>query len=155
MGHPSQAANISDALDAYDWLRARGVEPGDIVLYGESLGTGVAVQVAAGRDIAGLILDAPYSSLAAVAQEAYPYFPVRHFLKDQYLSDRFIAKIDAPLLILHGARDEVISVAFGRELFEAAIEPKKIVVFPKGNHSDLYDHGAMDEVRGFIDSLNR
>ncbi len=154
-GSPSEAANISDGLHVYDWLVSNGTAAGDVVLYGESLGSGVATQVAVQRHIAGLILDAPFSSLVEVAQRAYPFVPVGPFLKERYQSDGFIDLIDVPLLILHGARDQVIPVEFGQSLFETAKQPKKIVVFPKGNHSDLFEHGAFDRIRDFLETLPR
>ena len=154
-GAPSERANIFDALHAYDWLRGKGHEGGDIVVYGESLGTGVATQVAAQRDVAAVILDAPYSSLVDAAQNAYPYVPVGALLKDSYRSTRFIAKIGAPLLVVHGARDAVIPLELGRTLFSAAVEPKKMVVFPHGGHTDLYDHGAIHVIKSFVDALKR
>ena len=152
-GAPSEAANIRDALHAYDWLKVQGTGAGSIVLFGESLGTGVASQVASKRDVAGVILDAPYSSFVDIASIAYPYVPVRLLLQDRYQSDQHIANIDAPLLIMHGAKDDVIPVSLGKALFKAAIEPKKFIVFPNGGHSDLFDHGAMEEVRAFVQSL--
>ena len=152
-GAPSEVANILDGLYAYDWLLEKGHAARDIVLYGESLGTGVATQVAVQRQVAGLILDAPYTSFIDLAALAYPYVPVRRLLKDRYETDKHISQINAPLLVLHGARDEVISVHLGQKVFEAAKQPKKIVVFPEGQHTDLYSHGAMREVRLFVQSL--
>ena len=152
-GEPSEVANIKDAVFAYDWLMSKGISADDVVLYGESLGTGVATQVGVGRRAAGLILDAPYTSFSDIAQHAYPYMPVRTFLKDRYQTDGYIKLINMPLLILHGARDQVIPVGFGQSLFETAKQPKKIVVFPSGQHSDLYAHGAMREIQIFIRSL--
>lgn len=154
-GSPSEGTNISDGLHVYDWLRSKGIGGNEIVLYGESLGSGVAVQLAAQRDVGGVILDAPFSSLTEVAQHAYPFVPVSPFLTERYESDKHVAGINAPLLILHGARDGVIPVAFGQSLFKKANEPKKIVVFPTANHSDLFLHGAMREIRGFVNSLKR
>ena len=153
-GTPSEKANIADGLHLYDWLKSGGVDPPRIVLYGESLGTGVAVQVAAKRHVAGVILDAPYTSLIDVARMAYPFVPVGPFLTERYRSDLAIAKINAPLLILHGERDSVIPVSFGRALFEMAQQPKKLVVFPQGSHSDLFSHGALDALRAFLKGLN-
>ena len=154
-GAPSEKANISDGLYLVDWLKSEAGDPARIVLYGESLGTGVAVQVAAKRDVAGVVLDAPYTSLVDVARMAYPFVPVGPFLTERYRSDLHISRINAPLLILHGARDSVIPVSFGRALFEMAQHPKKLVVFPQGSHSDLYSHGALDAVRLFIQGLRK
>ncbi len=113
-GSPSEAALVADAQLAYDHLIGEGVSPRSIVVYGESLGTGVAVQLAATRQVAAVILDAPYTSIADIAEGLYPFIPVRLFLKDTFASIAHIRQIRAPLLVLHGARDGTIPVAFRR-----------------------------------------
>jgi hypothetical protein len=155
-GSPSEAANVADARLAYHALVSEGVAPESIVAYGESLGSGIAVRVAAELPVAGVILDAPYTSIVDVAAQAYPFLPVRYFLTDRYETTRYIADIRAPLLILHGARDGVVPVAMGRELARLAPEPKRLVVFPNGHHSDLYIDGndAIDAVRAWIGNLD-
>ena len=152
-GRPSEAANVADARLAYHALvQQEGVPPQSIVVYGESLGSGIAVRIAAELTVAGIILDAPYTSIVDVAAQAYPFLPVRLFLIDRYETTRYIAGIKAPLLILHGEHDEVVPVAMGRELARLAPEPKRLVIFPNGRHSDLYVNGnnAIDAVRAFI-----
>jgi uncharacterized protein len=154
-GSPSEAANVADARLAYHALVKEGVPPTSIIAYGESLGSGIAVRIAAELPVAGVILDAPYTSIVDVAAQAYPFLPVRLFLIDRYDTIRYIAAIKAPLLILHGANDGVVPVAMGRELARLAPEPKRLVVFPDGHHSDLYINGnnAIDAVRAWIDGL--
>jgi len=154
-GSPTEIDNVGDAKRTYDALRARGVTAGSIVLYGESLGSGVALQVAADRPVGGLILDAPFTSVVDVAASRYWMFPVRQLLSDRYESIAHIKRVRVPLLILHGERDRVIPVAMGRALFAAANEPKHIVTFPEGRHSDLYTDGnnALAAVRTWIGQL--
>lgn len=142
-GRPSEAANVADARLAYDKLVKSGVPPGKIVLYGESLGSGVAVQLASALPVGAIVLDAPYTSVIEMASLTYPYLPVRPLLLDRYESDRHIARVKAPLLVLHGERDAVIPVRMGRTLHAAAMEPKKLALFPDGGHVDLDDHGAV------------
>jgi fermentation-respiration switch protein FrsA (DUF1100 family) len=149
-GSPSEAAIIADAQLAYDHLIAKGIRPHEIVVYGESLGTGVAVQLAASRSVAAVILDAPYTSITDIAQQLYPFIPVRLFLKDKFASIEHIRNIRAPLLVLHGARDNTIPVAFGQALFAAAAEPKEMHVLDGAGHSDIYLHGAMPFLRQFL-----
>jgi fermentation-respiration switch protein FrsA (DUF1100 family) len=152
-GSPSEAANGADARLAYHALvQQEGVSPKSIVVYGESLGSGIAVRIAAELPVAGIILDAPFTSIVDVAAQAYPFLPVRLFLIDRYETTRYIAGIKAPLLILHGQHDNVVPVAMGRELARLAPEPKRLVIFPNGRHSDLYVDGnnAIDAVRAFI-----
>ncbi len=154
-GSPSEAANVADARLAYAALVKESVPPKSIVVYGESLGSGIAVRIAAELPVGGVMLDAPYTSIVDVAAQAYPFLPVRIFLTDRYETTRYIAGIKAPLLILHGARDGVVPVAMGRELARLAPEPKRLVIFPNGHHSDLYTDGnnAIDAVRSWIDGL--
>jgi uncharacterized protein len=154
-GSPTEAANVADARLAYQALVGEGVPPASIIAYGESLGSGIAVRIAAELPVAGVILDAPYTSIVDVAAQAYPFLPVRLFLIDRYDTRRYIGAIKAPLLILHGAHDGVVPVAMGRELAKLAPEPKRLVVFPNGYHSDLYVNGnnAIDAVRAWIGSL--
>jgi fermentation-respiration switch protein FrsA (DUF1100 family) len=154
-GSPSEAANVADARLAYHALVKEGVPPKSIIVYGESLGSGIAVRIAAELPVGGVILDAPYTSIVDVAAQAYPFLPVRLFLIDRYETARYIAGIKAPLLILHGEHDGVVPVAMGREVARLAPEPKRLVVFPNGSHSDLYINGnnAIDAVRAWIGSL--
>ena len=115
-----------------------------IVLWGESLGTGVAVALAAEKDVAAVILEAPFTSTADVAFAAYPFVPVRLLMKDQFRSDERIGKVTAPVLVMHGARDRIVPFRLGEQLFAAANEPKQFVRFADGGHEDLdrYDHLA-------------
>ncbi len=151
-GSPSEAANVADAARAYDHLAAHGFEPRDIIAYGESLGTGVAVQLAAAREVGALVLEAPYTSLADIGKEIYPFLPVKTLMRDRYDSKEHISKIRAPLLILHGARDGVIPARFGRALFDAAPEPKELHLIANARHSDIYAYGAFPLLRRFIEA---
>ena len=152
-GAPSEAANVADAKRAYDALLKEGVKPDDIIIYGESIGSGVAVQVAAEKKAAGLILDAPYTAMVDLASGQYPWLPVRLMLLDRYESKSFIASIKCPLLIIHGEKDEIIPVAMGRAMFALATEPKTIVTFPEAGHADHYMFGSYDAINGWIDKL--
>jgi fermentation-respiration switch protein FrsA (DUF1100 family) len=148
-GKPSESGLIRDAMAAYDFVRAR-FPARRIVLFGESLGTGVAVALAAEREIGALILDAPYTSIADVGAAAYPFAPVRWLLKDPFRSDQRIARVKAPLLMLHGARDNIVPIAFGEKLFSLANQPKHMVRFPLGGHVNLDDYGAAKVVNEFL-----
>ena len=125
----------------------------DIVLYGESLGSGVAVQLAVSEPVGAVVLDAPYTSILNLALRNYFYLPVRPLLVDRYESDRRITSINAPVLVLHGRRDGVIPVEMGEALFALAVEPKKLVVFPNGGHSDLDEFGAVEVVHDWLATL--
>ncbi|MEZ5775117.1 MAG: alpha/beta hydrolase [Hyphomicrobiaceae bacterium] len=154
-GSPSERANVADAGLAHDWLMQHGVAPRDVVLYGESLGSGIAVQLAAAREVGGLILDAPYTSIADLAQASYPLLPARLLLKDSYRSMDFIGRVKAPLLVIHGGRDDIVPVEMGRAVFAAATaaEPKRLVVYPEAGHVYHADFGSRELVRDWVKAL--
>jgi uncharacterized protein len=154
-GSPSEAANVADAKLAYEALIGAGVAPDDIVLYGESLGSGVAVQLAAQVPVGGVILDAPYTSIVDVAAEAYPVFPVRLALFDRYETLRHLPDVKAPILIVHGEDDTTIPVRMGRAVHAAANAPKKLVTVPGAGHSDHHLFGSEDEMFRWLGSLQR
>ena len=148
-GAPSEQGLSKDAAAAYAFTTAR-YSAERIVGWGFSLGTGVAVALAAEQTLGKLILEAPYTSIADVAASAFPIFPVRLVMKDPFHSDRRIAQVKVPLLVMHGARDPTIPIAFGERLFALANEPKKFVRFDRGGHNDLDDFGAATTARKFI-----
>jgi uncharacterized protein len=151
-GKPTEDGLIRDAVAAYDFARAR--YPAErIVLFGESLGTAVATALAAGHEIGALILDAPFTSAAEVGAAAYPFAPVRWFMKDKFHSDERIARVSAPLLVLHGEQDRIVPIRFGEKLFALAREPKRLVRFPQGGHVNLDDFGAAKSVKKFLAEL--
>ncbi|MCB1519382.1 MAG: alpha/beta hydrolase [Hyphomicrobiaceae bacterium] len=154
-GAPSERANVADAKRAYDWLVGAGVDPEDIVLYGESIGSGVAVQVAADRRVAGVVLDAPYTSILDVARLHYPYLPSRIFLRDRYDTMAHISRIGAPLLVVHGEADEVIPVEMGRAVHAAARPPKEIATFAGARHTDHGLFGSYEAIQSWLDRVVR
>jgi fermentation-respiration switch protein FrsA (DUF1100 family) len=150
-GHPSEQGLLLDAAAAYDFTAAR-YRADRIVLWGFSLGSGVAVALAAKRPIGRLVLEAPYTSTVDVAASQFRIVPVRWLMTDQFRSDLRIASVTAPLLIMHGGRDPAISITFGEQLFALAGEPKRFVRFPEGGHDNLDKYGATEAVRQFINS---
>jgi fermentation-respiration switch protein FrsA (DUF1100 family) len=109
-GSPSETANVADAKLAYDALLKEGVRPENIILYGESLGSGVAVQVAAEKKVEGVILDSPFTSIAALAADLYPWLPVNLLLKDRYDSILHVRDVHVPVFIVHGEADDIVPV---------------------------------------------
>lgn len=151
-GDPSEAAFIETAFLAYDKLNELGVNGDTIVAYGESLGTAVAVQLAAKRTVFALVLEAPMSSVADIAADQYPFLPVRQLIKDPFLSIDHIEDVDAPILIVHGDRDTLIPIESGRKLFAAAGEPKTFHTVAGATHA-LRANVMRPIVAGFLDSL--
>lgn len=148
-GTPSEQALHADADRVYRWLGEQGVAAGQIVLYGESLGTGVAVRLATRRPVAGVILDGSYDALTTVAAYRYPLVPVSWLMLDTFRSIDWIGNLKAPLLMLHGDHDAIVPIAFARRLFAAAPEPKRLDVIPGGNHVENLEQ-RIGEVRVFI-----
>ena len=149
-GSPTEDGLHRDAAAAYAFAVAH-YPAQRIVLYGVSLGTGVAVKLAAEQPVAKLILEAPYTSTADVAAGMFPFVPVHWLMKDQLRSDQWIGKVHVPLLIMQGTRDEVIPIRFGERLFALANEPKQFVRFEGGGHNDLDKYGVGDVARKFIE----
>ncbi len=150
-GRPTEQGLKADGRAAVAWLQARGVPPHRIVLYGESLGSGVAVPLAAGRSIGAVVLEAPFTSITDVAARLYFFAPVRWLLRDRFESIEIIGQVDAPLLIVHGERDTTVPVDHGRRLLEAATEPKQGIWVAEAGHADLHLHGLADAVLAFLD----
>jgi hypothetical protein len=149
-GRPTEAGLIADARAAYRFAAGR-YSPLRLVLWGESLGAGVAIALAGEHEVAGLVLEAPFTSAADIGARVYWFVPaVRLLMKDQFRSDERIAKVTAPLLFLHGEQDWVVPISYGERLFALANEPKRFVRFPDGGHEDLDAYGAQDAVRKFL-----
>ncbi len=153
-GQPSEEGLNIDALAAFDWITAR--QPGSpIVVYGESLGSGVAVRLATERPVAGLILDAPYTSIIDVAAGIYWFVPVRALLRDRFPSIDRIGALTIPILILHGDRDGVVPFRQGEQLFAAAPNPKRFVRISGGDHmGNLESPEGHAAVKAFLAQLS-
>jgi hypothetical protein len=149
-GSPTQSHLTADAVKVLDWLEDQAVAPELTVLYGESLGSGVAVQAAAERKVAAVVLEAPFTSVGEVAQSHYWYLPARLLIRDQWNSLARAHLLTAPVLVLHGERDAVTKVEFGRRLLAAIEAPKEGIFVPEAGHNDLYDFGLKDRVTSFI-----
>jgi uncharacterized protein len=150
-GTPSETGFHTDGSAALDFLVSRGITLNRVVLYGESLGSGVAVPLAAQREVAGLILEAPFTSVAEIAQYHYSFMPAAAMVWDRFDSLSWIGKIRAPILVLHGERDRVIPIRFGRALFDAAPEPKEFWGGREAGHETLMQFGAFEAVLSFLE----
>ncbi len=148
-GSPTEDGLLQDAEAAYRFATSRWPS-NPVVVWGHSLGTGVAVALAARHPVAKVILEAPFSSTVDVAALRFPVMPVRWLMLDQFRSDERIKAVHAPLLIMHGDQDRVIPIGLGERLFKLANEPKRFVRFPGGNHIDLDRFGALAVAQGFI-----
>lgn len=150
-GNPGKPSEDGVYADARATLDAAG--PGPFVLWGESLGTGVATRMAVERRVAGVILQSPYTSVANRAGEMMWWLPARSLVTDRFDSISRIAAIQAPLLIVHGAKDALIPIRHGRALFAAAKEPKTFVELPDRGHNEMHGPEFEAGVRKFLESL--
>ena len=137
-GTPTEDGLLADARAAAGYLASRPeVDPARIVYFGESLGAAVAVALAAERPPAALVLRSPFATLSDVGSHHYPYLPVALLLRDRYAAVDRIGSVSAPILVIAAEHDVIVPVSHSRRLFEAASEPKRIVVIPGADHNDL------------------
>ena len=150
-GSPTEEGLYKDARAALKWLEAQGYLTRQIILYGESIGSGVAVQIAKEIQPDILILEAPFSSALDVAKRTHFWLPVDWMMKDRYDSLSKIPDVKSQLLIVHGDEDNVIPIHLAKKLFEAANHPKEFITINGGGHSDLYDHHVGHVIRDWLD----
>ena len=149
-GRPTEDGLYADGRAARAFLRAQGCGDDRQILYGESLGTGVAVHLAQETAPAALVLEAPFSSIVDIARGRFPLLPVGLLIVDHFDSAAKIGKVGAPVLIVHGERDRTIPVRQARKLFKRAREPKEAVFIPEADHADLMDFGLPTYVLEFL-----
>ena len=153
-GKPSEQALYEDGKSAIKWLIKKGVKEKDLILYGESLGTGVAVDLAQNKSYAGIILETPFTSMVDAAKNVYPYIPVGLLLKDKYENDKKIKKINIPVLVMHGEEDQIVPFKMGKKIFEMANKPKYSYFTKYDDHMMEFDEKLVFALNSFIESLN-
>ncbi len=154
-GSPYESGLILDGLAAQRWLADElGVGTEDVVLIGRSLGGGVAVAVAEQQGAKALVLQNTFANMAEVAAGKFPWLPVRLIMRNQYPSSRRIKAYDGPLLQMHGTDDEVVPIAQGRKLFEAApTEQKKFLQNEGLTHNAPLPKRCTDEMIRFLGEI--
>jgi fermentation-respiration switch protein FrsA (DUF1100 family) len=152
-GSPSETGLTDDARAAFAFLKQQGIPDSRVVLFGESLGTGIAVAMAAEHPVAALVLRSPYTSIPDVAASAFWYLPARWLVRDRFDSLAKIGLNKAPLFVFHGAEDTLIPIWLGRELFDAASEPKAFLAVAGVGHNDVQTPEAERAVLDFLARL--
>jgi uncharacterized protein len=154
-GRPSEQGLYEDAEAAYEELTERmGILPEKLIIYGHSLGTAVATELALRRRAAGLILEAPFTSIREMVQRAVPFLDPAELVSERYATEEKIARLERPLLVVHGTRDRTIPIDMGRRVFKAAPEPKRWLEVEGAGHVDCSVRGDdvfYDAVRGLVD----
>ena len=153
-GTPTEQGLYEDAASAVRWLKSNGIEEKNIIIYGESLGTAVAVEIAQNKNFAGIILESPFTSMVDAAKEKYPFLPIKFLLKDKYESDIKIKNIKSPILVMHGEVDNLVPFYMGKKIYDLANEPKYFYFSKYDNHMMKYDEKLLKSVEEFINSLN-
>lgn len=147
-GDPSEGLLVDQATALFDFVNKGAKHPPAI--WGYSLGTGVAVQLAAKRTPSSLVLEAPFMGVDARAQELFPYAPIEQLMKNQFRSRDYIGKVHAPLLIMHGTTDVIVPIHHGRDLFALANEPKTFKSYEGFGHLNLFRSTAYEDADAFI-----
>ena len=153
-GKPSEKGFYIDANSAIVWLKKLGLVEKDIILYGESLGTGVATEIAQSNNYAGLVLETPFTSMIEAAKNFYPYIPVSLLIKDKYDNQKKIKNINTPVLVMHGEVDQIVPFWMGKKIYEIANQPKHSYFTKYDDHMMEYDEKLVFELNTFIKSLN-
>ena len=153
-GNPSEQGLYEDGKSAIDWLIKKGVSEKNLILYGESLGTGVATHLAQNKNFAGVILETPFTSMIDAAKKFYPYIPVKLLLKDKFENYKKIKNINSPILIMHGEVDQLVPFSMGKKIYEMANEPKYSYFTKYDNHMMEYDENLVLALKSFLRSLN-
>ena len=153
-GKPTEQGLYDDGKSAIDWLIKKGVNEKNIILYGESLGTGVATHLAQDKEFAAVILETPFTSMADAAKTFYPFIPVRILLKDKFENYKKIKNINSPILVMHGEKDQIIPFFMGKKIYELANTPKYSYFTKYDNHMMEYDEKLVFALKSFLKSLN-
>ena len=153
-GKPTEEGLYEDAQSAIRWLNSKGIKENNIILYGESLGTGIVTEVAQYRNFGGIILESPFTSMIDVGKDKYPFLPVKLLLKDKYESNKKMKNINIPILVMHGKVDNLVPFHMGKKIFELANEPKYSYFSDNDNHMMEYNEKLLKALKDFINSLN-
>ena len=140
-----------DGMSAVNWIIDQGIKEEDIILYGESLGTGIATEIAQHKNFAGVILETPFTSMIDAAKEFYPYIPVNFLLKDRYENYKKIKNIKIPILIMHGEQDTIVPFKMGKKMYQLANEQKYSYFTKHDDHMMEYDEPMIKTLKNFIE----
>jgi len=153
-GKPSERGLYVDGKSAIDWLKKKGVDEKNLILYGESLGTGIATHLAQNKNYAGVILETPFTSMIDAAKNFYPYIPINLLLKDKFENFKKVKNINTPILVMHGEVDQIVPFSMGKKIYEIANNPKYSYFTKYDDHMMEYDENLVLALKSFFNSLN-
>ena len=153
-GKPSENGLYQDARAAKMWLNNNKIEDKQIILYGESLGTAVALDLAKDIDFAGLILESPFTSMTKLAKKYYPYLPVKILLRHKYNSISKLKSVKSPILVMHGKKDKIVPFNMGLNIYKNANSPKFNFFRDDDDHMMDFDQEMIDNLEKFIKYIN-
>ena len=154
-GKPTEQGLYKDAQKAVEWLEKKGINKKDIVLYGESLGTGIAVELATKSKYSGIILESPYTSMIDMGKRFYPFLPISILQKDKYNSLKKLSMLKSPILVLHGKSDTLVPFYMGKKIYDAANEPKYYYFPDLDNHMMTYDQDMLRTLSNFVNEISK
>ncbi len=153
-GKPTESGLYEDANFAKIWLNKNGVKDKDIIIYGESLGTAVAIDLASRYNFSGIILESPFTSMLDLAQKYYPIFPVKLILRDRYESRKKLNDIKSPVLVMHGKKDKIVPFYMGEQILEALSSPKFSYFNENDDHMMEYNEDLLGSIKNFLVQVN-
>ena len=153
-GKPNEKGLYDDAKSALNWLESKEIKEENIILFGESLGTAVAIEIAQNKNFAGMILESPFTSMVEMGKKYYSFFPVSFLLKDRYESIKKIKNIHIPVLVMHGKKDSIVPFEMGEKIYNSANSPKFYYFTEYDDHMMDYNKLLLEELKSFVESLN-
>ena len=152
-GSPTEEGLYQDARDTLEWLNKQEIKDNQIIIYGESLGTGVSAEISQHKNFAGIILESPFTSMVDAGKHYYFYLPVSLLLKDRYETIKKLKNIKMPILVMHGERDSIVPFHMGKKVFLEANDPK-YSYFPKDDdHMMEYNENLLEALDNFLKSI--
>ena len=143
-----------DAESSVKYLLSKGILERNIILYGESLGAAIAIDISQNKNFAGIILEAPFTSMVDMGQKYYPFFPVKFLLKDKYESNKKIKNVKIPILVMHGKKDKIVPFYMGEKIFNMANNPKFNYFTNEDDHMMEFNNDLINKIDLFIKKLN-
>ena len=153
-GKPTESGLYTDARSTLNWLIKQNIKEDQIIIYGESLGTGVSIEVAQNKKFAGIILESPFTSMVDAGKFYYPYLPVSLLLKDRYETIKKLKNIKSPILVMHGKKDKIVPFHMGQQVFEKANEPKFSYFPDNDDHMMDYNEDLLQTLRIFFKTIS-